>query len=1643
MSICFKKSNNYTEISNNKYIFDENYTDNSYGLYTGTDNNNYTIINIPREYPIGFFAGSTYDISNYLVYGQSSSDPIEIRVSIGSDFSFNNGDYFRFYDVCNNLINIGDHSSNPDSVLTTSGDNFYFMRNETYKFVAITDFSAAHPFCISGSSQTEDVSLTNIDDSFEITISSEATQESYFYQDINHPDSSGILQLLVDNNGVEYYYGDISINVLQDFTSTLGNISIQSYPNSQVGNNALFYYSDECAYIHTDVKQELSNNSIKCLDIVSSSKFDDSAKTYIFNSQNERYDISYGLFDGSYILLNISEQYPVTLINNDVSDLIYINSLTDPSYTSGGYNYYYGVINIVVTGDFVNSIKLESTADVSDVIFTYTTLCTNSDETNDILDTDICFQLLNAKGVRFAKSDNEKPENVFELDLYSDFLEQEPGYYVRDKYGNDISNLVVSNADQAVIFDLPYFYVYYSVEDYFGKTAEAYRRVEIFRGPFIEISSGHFKNNNPQTDIIELETNTYDITYDFSYIAYVYDNSKKKVYLPIDISLVGNYYGASSTYKHPINPDVSNSTKIVDYAKDIEYGNDNDKYYLSKNIEYNEEGTVYLKLKNIDISTLNKNNEASPIYSEANLYDLTNDEIKLITENNNLITNIDNSNNLIYLRQYYDDAVPNVYDLSTVVYVDDNKFKINITDISNSANNLEISGNFKPTNFYDTNSGIGIDLSFIGDYTLTFSTLGLATGDYLHSKYSGLGLNNISKAITINVHDISNPSIQFNPNITKYLNAQTYTYEFPIGISFDVIEDIDICNNFADVNPNKPVIDFIDNSIYNGDLSYTKIYDVSNSIDKSIINNQLFSSEVNQFIIDYIAYDLCGNSSDTIHLTLDVKDIPRRELLGVLNTEISVNDSSYIDAGIKIIYTKDNVNNDYEPTFSFTDSSYGTDKIIFNNTTFDISYSTDISIGTIGKYDINYIVSVSGSNDSTSISRNILITDTEVPTIQFRNLSSISAVNHYSDPSSTVIEISNSNFPFIGYSTANADFSINVFSSFADLSAILHDFDVSDNYFEKQDISVNISISGSTHYFTESDVDLDAKGLYHFKYYVSDLCNNIGSAERMVTIVDTQPPNINFLKITNLSYNDISLVEYGLNNIDFSFAAGNSDFSNVLQDISKIVYGLNLDDNVIPINQNNYTITPSFSTIKENIRKVDTSFVIRYDFSDNAGNRADISRVVNIFNPIPPELTSTPTTYTISFGDILFNPIKDISRSHPRLDIVHDLSISDISMIFPANIYSISGYDTSGLIYNLGTHTISYEVHDECNNSLTAHTSQQIVISNNGPIFDPPINPSTITHEAGYPISDASLIIGIRAFSEYDKFFYYHNDPDISYTGTHFDISLVDPSFDQFKPKVKAGSEPYLIKYIATDVLGVSTVAYRYVDISDTKGPDISMNGLADIELEKGSVYEESGATAFDIGDDKDVSVNITYYISTDLTASCENIDTTSVATYIVTYTAEDSQNNITDISRTVNIIDSSLNPNPELEPIINISGIDISINAEFNTNFVQYASLNEIFDISYNYASKTFTYEATTQQNFDDNIDFSLIAYDSSQVEIGDSSKNIFHDICANVVKEYQIFFQAFDAYNNITSEIYNFNVVDTTPPVLTLQKMGYKKKK
>lgn len=122
----------------------------------------------------------------------------------------------------------------------------------------------------------------------------------------------------------------------------------------------------------------------------------------------------------------------------------------------------------------------------------------------------------------------------------------------------------------------------------------------------------------------------------------------------------------------------------------------------------------------------------------------------------------------------------------------------------------------------------------------------------------------------------------------------------------------------------------------------------------------------------------------------------------------------------------------------------------------------------------------------------------------------------------------------------------------------------------------------------------------------------------------------------------------------------------------------------------------------------------------------------------------------------------------------------------------------------------------------------------------------------------------------------------------------------------------YTVTYSVEDPSGnMSTVFTRVFEVSDKKGPEITLNGLADVTIEGNTVYTDPGYTASDNVDGKNVTVTVagTYHVAFD-----PSMKATALGDYTITYAATDKSGNATLVTRKIHVID-------DIAPVITLKG--------------------------------------------------------------------------------------------------------------------------
>ena len=133
----------------------------------------------------------------------------------------------------------------------------------------------------------------------------------------------------------------------------------------------------------------------------------------------------------------------------------------------------------------------------------------------------------------------------------------------------------------------------------------------------------------------------------------------------------------------------------------------------------------------------------------------------------------------------------------------------------------------------------------------------------------------------------------------------------------------------------------------------------------------------------------------------------------------------------------------------------------------------------------------------------------------------------------------------------------------------------------------------------------------------------------------------------------------------------------------------------------------------------------------------------------------------------------------------------------------------------------------------------------------------------------------------------------------------------------------YTITYTATDADGNTSTARRTVNVVDTTAPVVTITGDNNVIVELGETYTDAGATATDLS-------------GTVAVVTTGTVDTNSVGTYVITYSATDASGNTGTATRTV-IVEDTTSPiiiiagdNPDLSVLNNIRPIPMLVTYSF-----------------------------------------------------------------------------------------------------------------
>ena len=194
---------------------------------------------------------------------------------------------------------------------------------------------------------------------------------------------------------------------------------------------------------------------------------------------------------------------------------------------------------------------------------------------------------------------------------------------------------------------------------------------------------------------------------------------------------------------------------------------------------------------------------------------------------------------------------------------------------------------------------------------------------------------------------------------------------------------------------------------------------------------------------------------------------------------------------------------------------------------------------------------------------------------------------------------------------------------------------------------------------------------------------------------------------------------------------------------------------------------------------------------------------------------------------------------------------------------------------------------------------------------------------------------------------------------------------------------------VSDDAGNAATEVTRVVNITDTTAPVITLVGDTQITIEVGTTYTDLGATASD-NYDGDITDDI---------VTVNNVDTSVIGSYTVTYNvSDDAGNDATEVTRTVNVTDTTA-------PVITLVG-DAQITVEVGTTYTDLG--------------------ATASDNYDGDISADIVTV---------------NNVDTSVIGSYTVTYNVSDDAGNAATEVTRtVNVTDTTAPVITLVGDGCK---
>ena len=656
------------------------------------------------------------------------------------------------------------------------------------------------------------------------------------------------------------------------------------------------------------------------------------------------------------------------------------------------------------------------------------------------------------------------------------------------------------------------------------------------------------------------------------------------------------------------------------------------------------------------------------------------------------------------------------------------------------------------------------------------------------------------------------------------------------------------------------------------------------------------TSIIGRYEITYSATDSAANINTTIR-TVNVVDItPPVITLNGDNTFIQNEDVSYTEAGAT---AQDDVNGEVEVVISGAIDSTTPGTYALTYTATDAAGNTANKIRTINIVDITApVITLNGDN---SVTQNEDTVYTEAGATAQDNLDGtidvvISGALDSTTPGIYVLTYTATD------STGNAASLIRTIN-IVDITAPVITLNGDNPFTQNEDApyaeagaTAQDNLDGDIEVIISGNIDDTAPGTYALNYTATDAAGNTASLSRVIIVLDTTAPVITLNGDNPFTQNE-----------DMAYTEAGATAQDNLDDEIEVVISGNIDDT-----------TPGI-------------YVLTYNATDAAGNTASLTRSINVLDKTPPVITLN--------GDNFFTQNEDVAYIEVGAFAQDNLD-GEIEVVIGGNID-----DTTP-----GTYTLSYTATDVAGNATSLTRTINILDTTVPVIILNGDNPFTQDEDTAYTEAGATAQDNLDG------------TVDVVISGQ------LDP----------ATPGTYTLNYTATDAAGNTASLIRTVNILDTTAPVITLSGDNPFTQNEDTIYTEVGANAQD-NLDGEIEVVIS-----------GTLDSTVPGTYLLTYTATDAAGNAANLTRTINILDTTA-------PVISLNG---------DNPFTQ----NE--DAPYTEAG------ATAQDNLDGELEVVISgALDATAPGI------------------YTLSYTATDAAGNAASLTRIITVLDTTAPVITLE--------